>query len=153
MLFNSILTTIGIIGLLLIFTFTDIPHTIAVVSFTKDAGLYWLSGFLGIISMFFLCISFNNKPIGIIQAISVGTLFIMCSHYEILQRVTGIISHKFGDAVALTAVIFFFILQCLLIPLILKYIPILAGRGNYKVFRQAIMNFFNRCRWGCLPRR
>ena len=144
-LINSVLSMGGVIGILMIYTFSDIPHTIAVVSFTKYAFLYWLSGFLGIISMFFLCICFNNKPIGIIQAISIGTLFIMCSHYEFLQRTTGNISDKFGDGVTFVAVILFFTLQCLIIPLVFKYLPILAGRGDYKVLHRVILSLFN-CR-------
>lgn len=141
-LINCLLSIGGVFLLMIIFSKTKIPHTIAVVSFTNYYYLYWLSGFLGIFSMFFLCICFNKRGIGLIQAISVATLFIMCSHYEILQRTTGQLSNIFGDIVCIIVVILFFLLQCIFIPIVLKYVPILAGRGDFKVLFHTLKGIF-----------
>ena len=129
---NILLFMVGVTMLYACFQYTNIPHTQAVVSFTKIVWLYWLTGFLGIVSMFFLCISFNNKPCGIVQAISISTLFIMCSHFEILRRTTGYITNKYGDIFTILFVILFFSMQCLCIPFVMRYFPILAGRKKVK---------------------
>ena len=129
---NILLFMVGVTMLYACFQYTNIPHTQAVVSFTKIVWLYGLTGFLGIVSMFFLCISFNNRPCGIVQAISISTLFIMCSHFEILRRTTGYITNKYGDIFTILFVILFFSMQCLCIPFVMRYFPILAGRKKVK---------------------
>ena len=125
---NGLLFILGITLLYICFKYTNIPHTQAVVSFTNIFWLYWLTGFLGVSSIFFLCISFNNKPCGVIQAISMSTLFIMCSHFEILQPTTNYITNRYNDIYTVIFVILFFGIQCLCIPVVMKYFPILAGR-------------------------
>ena len=125
---NTLLSILGITLLYMCFKYTNVPHTQAVVSFAKIFWLYWLTGFLGVASMFFLCISFNNRPCGIIQVISISTLFIMCSHFEILQQTTNYITSQYDDVCTIIFVILFFSLQCLCIPIVMKYFPILAGR-------------------------
>lgn len=129
---NIILFITGIILLYVFYKNTNIPHTAAVTSFTKHFFLYWVTGLLGIASMFFLCITFNKQPCGFIQAISISTLFIMCSHFEILQLITRYITSNHGDIYSILFVVVFFFLQCLCIPAILKYFPILAGRKKHK---------------------
>ena len=125
---NIFLLGIATALLLACYKFTDVPHTYSVTSFTDKFYHYWLTGLLGIISMFFLCICFNKNPCGVIQAISISTLFIMCSHFEIIYRATGYITNYYGDIYSILFVVLYFLLQCACIPIVLKYFPVLAGR-------------------------
>jgi fucose 4-O-acetylase-like acetyltransferase len=121
------LAVVSFVLLYILYIYSPIPHTIAVVSFISQFYLYWLSGFLGIIGMFFFCICFTNQRHYIV-IISNSTLFIMCSHYEIFRIITPIISNNYGDSITFCFVCVFFALQCLCSPLVLKYAPMLAGR-------------------------
>lgn len=115
--------------LILFYKFTPIVHTNAVVSFIPQFYLYWISGFIGITSMLFLCQCFSTKPNMVVTLISTATLFIMCSHYEIIQRVTSfLIRLNYGDIPSVIFVCVYFVIQCAIIPYILKWFPILAGR-------------------------
>lgn len=125
---NIGMSVIGIILLLFCFNYTDIPHTCAVVDYTDKFYLYWITGFLGSFSMLFLCLFFNDKPSGLIQAISVSTLFIMCSHYEIICRGTGYITDHYRDIYSIVFVILYFAVQCVCLPIVLRWLPVLAGR-------------------------
>ena len=113
--------------LLLVYRYTPIAHTNAVVSFLPKFYLYWLSGFIGIFALFFICLCFKKES-KVITTISISTLFVMCSHYELLMYITPIITQNYGDIVTFIFVFLFFALQCVLAPWVLKHFPILLGK-------------------------
>ncbi|MBQ0156359.1 MAG: acyltransferase family protein [Bacteroidales bacterium] len=125
---NLCLVAVCIATLIYCFQYTGVTHTNAVVDFADTFYLYWLTGFVGIASMFFLCICFYKIQNSLVESISVSTLFIMCSHYEVIQLVTRYITPNYGDVYSIAFVMIYFAIQCALIPVVLKKAPILAGR-------------------------
>ena len=125
---NLCLALLGITLLVLCYFYTGVPHTCAVVTFTSKPFLYWLTGLIGIVSMFFVSVCFNKIQSNIIETLSMSTLFIMCSHYEIVLPCTKYISLHYSDIYSILFVVFYFCCQCAIAPVILKYIPILAGK-------------------------
>lgn len=118
---------IGFIGLLVVYKFTTIPHVTVVVSFVDKFYLYWISGSAGILLLLSLSLMLNKVPVRVIQLISTGTLFIMCSHYEFLQRINNFVSIP-NDFVMLIICVSFFIILVMVLPFVLTFFPILAGR-------------------------
>lgn len=129
---NIGLFALGFFALLFCFIYMPIPHTHAVANFINGFYLYWLTGFIGVFTMFFLCVSFNRTPNAIVEVISTSTLFIMCSHYEVIQLVTRYISQYYSDFYAITFVIVYFAIQCACAPLVMRFCPVLAGRKKVK---------------------
>lgn len=125
---NMALSSSGIALLLAIYCLSDIPHTNAVSNFTSKFYWYWISGAVGIATMFFLSICFNNVRSAFVETVSTATLFIMCSHYEVLKLVTKPLSANYGDTYGILFTVAYFAVQCACAPLVLKYIPMLAGR-------------------------
>lgn len=125
---NVVFFVAGIVLLLMIFYFTPIPHTHRVVDFSPYIVLYWLSGIVGCFTLLFFSFSLDKFILKRITSISTATLFIMCSHYEIIQLATKWISHNYNNESALLFSIVFFGVQCMFVPLVLKHAPILAGR-------------------------
>lgn len=121
--------------LICLYNFSPIAHTHAVIDFIPQFYLFWISGFLGITLVFFLCLCLNAKRNQVVTMISSGTLFIMCSHYEFVHYVSkDYLSPLYGNIVSIVFVCLYFILQCVCVPVVLKYVPILAGRKtNYKI--------------------
>ena len=114
--------------LIILYNFSPILHTHSIRDFISQFHMLWISGFLGIISLFMLCHCFGNVERKLVTLISSATLFIMCSHYEIFSFITPYLTVNYGDFVTHTFVFCFFILQCAFIPIIIKYFPLLAGR-------------------------
>lgn len=126
-LLNIIFSLLCLISLLLIYNHTTIVHTNAVIDFIPQFYLFWITGFVGLAFIFFVCQCFTYSS-KFVTMLSSATLFIMCSHYEIVHRVTKSISPTYGDISSLAFVFSYFTIQCACIPIVLKYIPILAGR-------------------------
>ena len=129
---SALLALFGFTLLFLLYKYTSIAHTHAVTDFIPQFYLFWISGFIGIGSMLFLCQCFNASHNKMVSLISSATLFIMCSHYEIFRYVTPYITHNYGDILTFIIVCVYFVLQCICIPIVLKHMPILAGRQKYK---------------------
>lgn len=124
---NIILSLFCVTLLLLIYNHSTIIHTNAVIDFIPQFYLFWITGFIGIALIFFICQCFTYQS-RFVTMLSSATLFIMCSHYEIIHNITKSISTTYGDILSLLFVCLYFTIQCACIPLVLKYIPILAGR-------------------------
>lgn len=129
---NIILALFGVGLLIICYNYTDIPHTFAVIAFTSRFYLYWITGFIGIFSMLFISLCFNQISSRIIELISISTLFIMCSHYEIISIATSYIVKEYGDIYSVIFTCAYFLCQCACIPIVMRWIPILAGRVGKK---------------------
>jgi len=125
---NISITLACLLLLIACFHIPAVPHTINAGKFKDVFYLYWVTGFIGIAGMFFFSLCFDSISSKAVMTISTGTLFIMCSHYEVLQIVTSYISANHGDALSLLFTVLYFALQCALVPLVLRWVPVLAGR-------------------------
>lgn len=126
-----VLSLISFSLLLLVYRYMPVEHTNAVSRFAPHFYLFWISGFLGIFGVFFICLCFATLPKFII-VVSTSTLFIMCSHYELFRFLTPRISNGYGDLATFFFVCLFFMCQSYFSQFVLKYIPILAGRKKRK---------------------
>ena len=125
---NLFLALFCLVLLFAIYKFTPIVHDHSVFKFLPQFYLFWISGFVGILFMFFICQCFGKKLNNLITLISSATLFIMCSHYQIINPVTKSLSQSYGDIASIAFVCAYFAIQCACIPFVLKYTSILAGR-------------------------
>lgn len=125
---NLFLALLCLVLLFAIYKYSPIVHTHAVSKFIPQFYLFWFSGFIGILFMFFICQCFGKKLNNLITLISSATLFIMCSHYQIINPVTKSLSQSYGDIASIAFVCAYFAIQCACLPFVLKYTPILAGR-------------------------
>jgi len=123
-----LLAVMSLGGILLFYKFSSVPHTNEVISFCPRFYLYWLTGFFGIIFLLCICLTLDNIRFSFITGISSATLFIMCSHYELLKIVGSYLTSFYNDWCSLAFSILYFVIQCIAIPVVLRYIPILAGR-------------------------
>ena len=69
-----------------LFRFSSIPHTVSVGEFSNSCIMYWISGSVGIVMLLALSMMLNKLQSKIVTIISCGTLFIMCSHFEVFYR-------------------------------------------------------------------
>lgn len=131
------LAAISLCLLVLFFQYSPIVHTHTIIDFSSQFYLFWISGFIGIFSLLWFAYIFCNSPNKSVVVISTGTMFVMCSHYEVVKPLTGYLSYNYGDLVALFFVLLYFFIQCLCVPFVLKWIPVLAGRKKccHKVCR------------------
>lgn len=116
--------------LILFYLHSPIVHTHTIIDFCSQFYLFWISGFLGVFVLLLFSQLFLKASNKVVILISTGTLFIMCSHYEVIKPVTSFLSHNNGDLIVLLFVFIYFLIQCLCLPVILKWAPILAGKKS-----------------------
>lgn len=130
---HIVVSIFAMFALLFMYHYSSIPHVYNVEGFRSQPILYWITGFLGIVSVLFVSLCFNSLSKNTITNISSATLFIMCSHYEVLKVVTTYTSYNYCDFLSLLISVIYFAVQCLCIPFVLKYLPLLAGRNSLEV--------------------
>ena len=114
----------------LLFKFLPYTHSSSIAVLAENPILYWITGFNGFFALMFLssliAILLKNSNRWIVN-ISSGTLFIMCTHYELMRFLLSKIQPE-NDIVILVFCSLYFIVQVYLLPIVLRYCPILAGR-------------------------